>query len=61
MAGVEIRIEDSLQIADEGKKKRAEAEKELQNMEAELKATLTSAKARGDKAGFEAKYGALGA
>jgi len=44
-------IEDSLAIADEGKRKRAEAEKELQTMEAELKATLSSAKARGDKAG----------
>ncbi len=39
-------IEESLQIADEGKAKRAEAEQELQAMEAELKKTLASAKAR---------------
>jgi len=44
-------IEESLQIADEGKAKRAEAEKELQSMEAELKATLASAKARGTASG----------
>ncbi|AGI67124.1 TelA-like toxic anion resistance protein [Octadecabacter antarcticus 307] len=40
-------IEDSLQIADEGKRKRAEAETELKNMEAELKSTLSAAKASG--------------
>ena len=39
-------IEESLQIADEGKAKRAEAEKELQSMEAELKNTLAAAKAK---------------
>ena len=39
-------IEESLQIADEGKRKRAEAEKELQTMEQELKTTLASAKAQ---------------
>ncbi len=39
-------IEESLQIADEGKRKRAEAEKELKTMEAELKSTLAAAKAR---------------
>ncbi|SLN23017.1 toxic anion resistance protein [Pseudooctadecabacter jejudonensis] len=39
-------IEESLQIADEGKAKRAEAEQELQTMEAELKTTLAAAKAR---------------
>lgn len=39
-------IEESLQIADEGKRKRAEAEKELQTMEAELKKTLAAAKAK---------------
>ncbi len=44
-------IQESLQIADEGKAKRAEAEKELQAMEAELKATLSSAKARGTASG----------
>ncbi|MEM9012042.1 MAG: toxic anion resistance protein [Pseudomonadota bacterium] len=44
-------IEDSLRIADEGKAKRAEAEKELQTMEQELKQTLASAKARADGVG----------
>ncbi|MDP5084323.1 MAG: toxic anion resistance protein [Yoonia sp.] len=39
-------INESLEIADEGKRKRAEAEIELQKMEAELKDTLASAKAR---------------
>lgn len=39
-------IEESLQIADEGKAKRAEAEKELQTMEKELKDTLAAAKAK---------------
>jgi len=38
-------------IADEGKAKRADAEKELQTMEAELKATLSAAKARADGVG----------
>lgn len=44
-------IEESLQIADEGKARRASAEEELQKMESELKATLASAKARGDGVG----------
>ncbi len=44
-------IEESLQIADEGKAKRAEAERELITMEAELKNTLAAAKARADKTG----------
>lgn len=44
-------IEESLQIADEGKAKRAEAEAELQKMEAELRDTLASAKAREDGVG----------
>ncbi|MGR3794101.1 toxic anion resistance protein [Vannielia sp. SX4] len=48
-------IEESLQIADEGKRKRAEAEEELHKMESELKNTLAAAKARktglGDTAG----------
>jgi len=44
-------IEESLTIADEGKTKRAAAEKELVAMEAELKNTLSAAKARADKAG----------
>lgn len=44
-------IEDSLRIADEGKRKRAAAEEELKKMETELRDTLSSAKARGDKTG----------
>ena len=44
-------IEESLSIADEGKRKRAEAEQELIKMEGELRDTLASAKARGDKTG----------
>ena len=48
-------IEESLQIADEGKAKRASAEIELKKMEADLRDTLASAKARktgtGDTAG----------
>jgi uncharacterized protein YaaN involved in tellurite resistance len=44
-------IEESLQIADEGKRKRAEAETELKNMEAELKSTLSAAKASGTASG----------
>ena len=39
-------IEESLQIADEGKAKRAQAEKELQEMEGRLRDTLAAAKAR---------------
>lgn len=48
-------INESLQIADDGKAKRATAEKDLQKMEAELRDTLAAAKARktglGDTAG----------
>jgi len=48
-------INESLQIADEGKAKRAAAEEDLKKMEAELRDTLASAKARktglGDTAG----------
>ena len=44
-------IEESLQIADDGKTKRAAAEEELKKMEGELKATLAAAKARDDKTG----------
>jgi len=48
-------IEESLQIADEGKARRAAAEKDLQTMETELRDTLASARARrtgtGDNAG----------
>ncbi len=39
-------INESLQIADEGKRKRAAAEAELKKMESELKTTLAAAKAR---------------
>lgn len=39
-------IQDSLQIADAGKAKRAEAEEELRKMEAELRDSLAAAKAR---------------
>jgi uncharacterized protein YaaN involved in tellurite resistance len=44
-------IQESLQIADEGKAKRAAAEAELKKMEAELRDTLASAKARKDGLG----------
>ncbi|MEM6303353.1 MAG: toxic anion resistance protein [Pseudomonadota bacterium] len=48
-------IEESLQIADEGKAKRAAAEKDLEEMEAKLRDTLAAAKAKktglGDTAG----------
>jgi uncharacterized protein YaaN involved in tellurite resistance len=39
-------IEDSLQIADAGREKRTAAEQELQKMEAELRESLASARAR---------------
>ncbi len=41
-------INDSLKIAEEGKAKRAEADKELTHMESELKAALIAAKSRAD-------------
>ncbi len=44
-------IQDSLAIADEGKARRAAAEEELKKMEAELRDTLASAKARKDGVG----------
>ncbi|MEM7488121.1 MAG: toxic anion resistance protein [Pseudomonadota bacterium] len=47
-------INESLQIADEGKAKRAAAEEELQKMEAELRDTLASASARRDGVGDNA-------
>ncbi|WP_121064396.1 toxic anion resistance protein [Chachezhania antarctica] len=47
-------IQESLQIADEGKAKRAAAEKDLQQMENDLRDTLKSAKARGDGVGDNA-------
>jgi uncharacterized protein YaaN involved in tellurite resistance len=51
-------IEDSLRIADEGKARRAEAEKSLLQMETDLKATLASAKSRAS--GATAAAGAAG-
>ncbi len=39
-------IEDSLRIADEGKRKRSAAEQDLKKMEAELRETLAAARAR---------------
>jgi uncharacterized protein YaaN involved in tellurite resistance len=47
-------INESLAIADEGKAKRAAAEIELKKMEADLRDTLASAKARGTSTGFNA-------
>jgi uncharacterized protein YaaN involved in tellurite resistance len=44
-------IEDSLRIADEGKRKRAAAEVDLKKMEADLRDTLASAKARATGSG----------
>ncbi|MEC7300267.1 MAG: toxic anion resistance protein [Pseudomonadota bacterium] len=44
-------IEESLQIADEGKAKRAAAEEDLKKMEADLRDTLAAAKARADAEG----------
>jgi uncharacterized protein YaaN involved in tellurite resistance len=47
-------IEESLQIADEGKARRAAAEGELQNMEKELRDALAAARARVPAAGVDA-------
>ncbi|SDW67284.1 Uncharacterized conserved protein YaaN involved in tellurite resistance [Ruegeria halocynthiae] len=47
-------INESLAIADEGKAKRAAAEEDLKKMEAELRDTLASAKARQDGIGDNA-------
>ncbi len=44
-------IQESLQIADEGKARRAAAEVELKHMEKELRDTLFAAKARKDGVG----------
>ena len=44
-------IEESLQIADEGKARRSKAEAELQKMETELRDTLASAKSRASGGG----------
>jgi len=54
-------IEDSLQIADEGKRRRAEAEGELKKMEAELRTTLAAARARRDGVGDTAGRAVPGA
>ena len=47
-------IQESLQIADDGKAKRAAAEEELRRMETELRDTLSAAKARKDGIGDNA-------
>lgn len=47
-------IQESLQIADEGKARRAAAEEELKKMEGELRDTLAAAKARKDGVGDNA-------
>jgi len=47
-------IQESLQIADDGKAKRAAAEEDLKKMEAELRDTLAAAKARRDGTGDNA-------
>ncbi len=44
-------IQDSLQIADEGKARRAKAEEELKHMESELRDTLSAAKSRREASG----------
>ena len=47
-------IEESLQIADEGKASRAKAEEDLKRLEGELRDTLAAAKARRDGVGENA-------
>jgi uncharacterized protein YaaN involved in tellurite resistance len=47
-------IDESLQIADEGKARRAKAEEELRKMETDLRNTLASAKGRRDGVGDNA-------
>jgi uncharacterized protein YaaN involved in tellurite resistance len=47
-------IEESLQIADEGKARRAQAEADLIKLEGDLKEALASARARGGKTGANA-------
>jgi uncharacterized protein YaaN involved in tellurite resistance len=42
-------IEESLEIADEGKRRRAEAESEMQKMESELRDTLAAASSRASR------------
>jgi uncharacterized protein YaaN involved in tellurite resistance len=47
-------IEESLQIADEGKAKRAQAEADLIKLEGDLKDALAAARSRGGKTGTNA-------
>ncbi|WP_084864059.1 toxic anion resistance protein [Salibaculum halophilum] len=54
-------IEESLHIADEGKRRRAAAESELQTMEAELKSTLAAARAGRPPEDATARSAAAGA
>ncbi|SHJ02068.1 Uncharacterized conserved protein YaaN involved in tellurite resistance [Shimia gijangensis] len=54
-------IEESLQIADEGKAKRASAEEDLKKMESELRDTLAAAKAKATGLGDTASTSVLGA
>lgn len=54
-------IEDSLKIAEEGKRKRAEAERELEACEHELRRVLASASARGGEAAAPVRPGGSGA
>jgi uncharacterized protein YaaN involved in tellurite resistance len=54
-------IEESLQIADEGKARRSTAEAELQKMETELRDTLASAKSRASGGGSVPRGEASGA
>ncbi|MEM6374704.1 MAG: toxic anion resistance protein [Pseudomonadota bacterium] len=54
-------IQESLAIADEGKARRAAAEEDLKKMEADLRDTLASAKARGDGIGDNAATSVPGA
>jgi hypothetical protein len=52
MEGIDTFQHDRVaKVVDEGERKRAEAKKKLQNMEAELKTTLAAAKARGTGTG----------
>jgi uncharacterized protein YaaN involved in tellurite resistance len=47
-------IEDSLRIAEEGKRRRAQAEADLRKMETELRDALAAARARGNGVGADA-------
>ena len=54
-------IQESLEIADEGKARRAAAEEDLKKMESDLRDTLASAKARRDSVGDNAGTAVPGA